>query len=82
MKTPLASCLDLIEDWACGCDIGQMIQDAAYFNWLNAGKPSGRDLEFWCEAERQIAGGTAEECYGWMVEIQDELRSKASSHGV
>lgn len=42
------------------------IPEAAYFNWINAGQPSGRDEEFWYEAERQIVGFTAEE-YADMV---------------
>ena len=37
------------------------IPEAAYFNWINAGMPTGRDEEFWYEAERQIVGGTVEE---------------------
>ena len=29
------------------------IRETAYHKWESAGKPSGRDLEFWLEAERE-----------------------------
>lgn len=29
------------------------MQLKAYFNWLNAGKPEGRDLDFWLSAEKE-----------------------------
>lgn len=32
------------------------IRESAYFLWVEAGKPEGRDLEFWCKAERKILG--------------------------
>ena len=28
------------------------VQEIAYFMWLNRGKPDGKDLEIWTEAER------------------------------
>ena len=31
----------------------------AYFLWLNAGKPEGRDVEFWVQAEREVAAPAA-----------------------
>lgn len=40
-----------------------LIREAAYFNWQNAGCPEGRDVEFWNEAERQIVGYTCHELY-------------------
>jgi hypothetical protein len=52
-----------------GADLEKQVKEAAYFGWLNAGRPSGRDLEFWCQAERQIVGGTADECYRDFVEL-------------
>lgn len=39
----------------------KQINQAAYFNWINAGCPWGRAEEFWYMAERQINGGTEEE---------------------
>ncbi len=33
------------------------IQDRAYFLWLEAGKPDGRDQEFWDKAEKEILKG-------------------------
>lgn len=69
---------EVIEE--CAWDVAAMVREAAYFNWLNAGKPEGRDDEFWYAAERQEIGGTAEECYQWMIEIEDELRSQVHSY--
>ena len=34
----------------------QACHEAAYFNWLNAGCPEGRDLEFWLAGEEEIYG--------------------------
>ncbi|QOZ65917.1 DUF2934 domain-containing protein [Bradyrhizobium arachidis] len=34
------------------------ISDRAYELWEQAGHPTGRDLEFWLEAEREIGTGT------------------------
>ena len=36
------------------CDINKMIQDRAYFIWQAKGKPSGKDKEFWLQAEKEI----------------------------
>jgi hypothetical protein len=32
-----------------------VIAKAAYFKWLAAGQPQGRDLEFWVAAEQEVA---------------------------
>jgi hypothetical protein len=32
-----------------------VIRVAAYYKWLNAGRPDGRDLDFWCQAELEHA---------------------------
>jgi hypothetical protein len=32
-----------------------MIRTAAYFLWEEAGRPIGRDLEFWTKAEEKLA---------------------------
>ncbi len=34
----------------------EAVRKMAYFKWLDAGCPSGRDLDFWAEAERQWIG--------------------------
>lgn len=31
-------------------------REAAYFNYLNEGRPDGRNLEHWLEAEKQLQG--------------------------
>ena len=35
-------------------DNAEAIRDRAYFLWEQAGKPCGREHEFWAEATRQI----------------------------
>lgn len=30
------------------------IATAAYYHWVNAGKPAGRDQEFWLQAETEL----------------------------
>jgi hypothetical protein len=38
------------------CDSRQdQIRVSAYYKWLQAGGPDGRQLDFWCEAEREYA---------------------------
>lgn len=34
--------------------IEKELHEMAYFNWLNAGCPINRDIEFWTKAEREI----------------------------
>lgn len=48
------------------------LYDAAYFNWLNAGSPEGRNLEFWIAAERQIFGCTQNEYYESLEQAEIE----------
>ena len=31
------------------------IRDRAYALWIEAGSPDGRDMEFWAQAERELA---------------------------
>jgi hypothetical protein len=33
----------------------ERIRDAAYFLWIDAGRPTGRDVEFWLAAEKADA---------------------------
>lgn len=35
------------------------IATAAYYHWLKAGQPGGRDLEFWVKAEMELKGTAA-----------------------
>jgi hypothetical protein len=37
-------------------DCRAAIAATAYYKWLAAGRPQGRDLEFWVAAEREVAG--------------------------
>jgi hypothetical protein len=54
---------DLKEISCCGGmeTIEQDLRNRAYFLWEQSGKPDGRDLEFWCEAERATFGYTCGE---------------------
>lgn len=65
-----------VDMWSCAEDSSteEMIREAAYYNWLNAGQPTGRDQEFWNEAERQIVGFTVDEMLEAEREHQAELR--------
>jgi hypothetical protein len=36
----------------------ETIARAAYLEWIGAGKPTGRDLEFWLKAEEKIRHGS------------------------
>lgn len=42
-------------------NVDRDLHEMAYFHWINAGKPEGRDLEFWHDAEREMFGWTMEE---------------------
>ena len=33
----------------------EVIRVAAYYKWIDAGRPDGRDLDFWCQAEQEHA---------------------------
>jgi len=35
-------------------NIEKCIAELAYFKWLKAGKPIGKDVQFWLEAESEI----------------------------
>jgi len=59
MNTIDYSQISPVASWDAEADVRQ----AAYFNWLNAGCPEGRDEEFWLEAERQTFGYTSDEFY-------------------
>ena len=37
-------------------DREQTIREAAYYKWDAAGRPEGRELDFWAEAEREQSG--------------------------
>lgn len=65
-----------VDVWSCSEDTSteEMIREAAYYNWLNAGQPTGRDQEFWNEAERQIVGFTVGEMEEAEREHQKELQ--------
>lgn len=44
----------------------------AYHKWIDAGRPEGKDVEFWCDAEREMFGATCEE----MSKAYDEMLDK------
>jgi len=55
----------------------------AYFNWLHAGCPFGRDIEFWCQAERDMFGWTMGEFEASVKEMNDRMLEnfkKADDH--
>jgi hypothetical protein len=35
-------------------DVGQMIRDRAYYIWEAKGRPQGREMEIWLEAEKDV----------------------------
>ncbi|MBC8129572.1 MAG: DUF2934 domain-containing protein [Rhizobiaceae bacterium] len=37
------------------------VRDRAYFLWEEAGRPAGREHEFWAQASREIEGDDASE---------------------
>ncbi|MCW4116876.1 DUF2934 domain-containing protein [Aurantimonas sp. MSK8Z-1] len=37
-------------------DYDAAVRDRAYFLWEQAGRPSGREHEFWAQASREIEG--------------------------
>ncbi len=40
------------------CPINQAIRDRAYQLWVSAGRPDGRNIDFWHEAEREVQNST------------------------
>lgn len=36
------------------------VRDLAYHLWVEAGKPVGRDLDFWLAAEQRLTGSSVE----------------------
>ena len=58
--------------------VQQDLQELAYFRWLHAGKPEGRDIEFWCAAEREMFGMTSNEYWD---EMDTYLRETANLTG-
>jgi hypothetical protein len=37
-------------------EIDRLIENNAFLRWVDAGRPEGRDLEFWTAAEAEIFG--------------------------
>jgi len=72
--------MNIAEMELCECknNVQQELQELAYFKWLNAGKPEGRDIEFWCDAEREMFGMTADEHW---LEIDSYFRETANLSG-
>lgn len=54
-------------------DIIKKLRVAAYFNWINAGRPDGRAVEFWCQAERDMFGWTMGEFEVSVKEMNDRM---------
>lgn len=36
-----------------------IVRERAYYKWVNAGKPLGRDTEFWFAAEKEVLSATS-----------------------
>lgn len=49
----------------------QQIREQAYYRWQEAGCPSGRDKEFWIEAEKELFGENALEDGGYKVKYNN-----------
>jgi hypothetical protein len=46
----------------------KMISECAYYKWLKAGKPKGRDWEFWLTAEQELFGNVED---GYNIKVCD-----------
>jgi predicted GTPase len=49
------------------------VQDAAYFLWLNRGRPVDQDVEIWKEAERTLFNSRGEESYRMKGDLTVEI---------
>lgn len=45
-------------------DREQLIRRRAHELWENEGKPEGREMDFWLQAEREVSGGEADNPIG------------------
>lgn len=50
------------------------IREAAYYKWLDAGKPTGQDLQFWLEAEQDLTLDSAESPAFYADEVDEQLQ--------
>ena len=46
----------VMDDLENHLDLQDRIRNAAYFKWVEAGRPAGQDVEFWLEAEEEARG--------------------------
>jgi hypothetical protein len=47
----------------------EIIAEAAYYKWLEAGKPDGRDRDFWFQAESEFTSADVE-----IVEVVEDYQ--------
>lgn len=45
-------------------EIEEKIKELAYYKWIDAGMPDGKDMEFWLEAEQEIYSTFSQRCCG------------------
>lgn len=57
MKAKTKCCNETITLEICSsrAEVEQQIRDAAYYLWEEAGKPEGREIEFWLAAEDLVS---------------------------
>ena len=51
-------------------DRDEEVRDRAYFLWEQAGRPTGREHEFWAQASREIEGDV-------VVEMQNTMKNRS-----
>lgn len=53
-------------------DLRQQIRELAYQKWEEAGRPWGRDKEFWVEAEKELFGENPLEHGGYKIKNNND----------
>lgn len=57
-------------------DLRQMVEETAYYLWINAGSPHGERERFWFQAERELFGGVVNGGYRIFVCDLDDAKNK------